>query len=93
MDDDGKKEGIDAQINKSTLIMGREVKCMYAIQTCTERQIDPNSSNLPFSPPRRALSTWRRGACLLHLQSENPQPTSETVEGQKRYTKARVGIF
>jgi hypothetical protein len=67
---------------------------MYAIQTCRKRRIARNRSNPPFSPPRRALSTWHRGVCLLHLQEAKAlSPRQGHLYKRERQTETSVGVL
>lgn len=67
---------------------------MYAIQTCRKKQVARNCSNPPFSRRHRALSTWHRGLCLLHLQDAKAlSPRQDHYNLRERQTETCVGLL
>jgi hypothetical protein len=59
-----------------------------------KRRIARNRSNPPFSPRRRALSTWHRGVCLLRLQRTKAlSPRQGHLNKRERQTETSVGVL
>ena len=59
-----------------------------------KKSIVRNHSNPPFSPRRRALSTWHRGVCLLHLQETKAlSPRQGHLNKRERQTETSVGVL
>ena len=59
-----------------------------------KRRLARNRSNPPFSPRRRALSTWHRGVCLLHLQGAKAlSPRQGHLNKKESQTETSVGVL